>query len=602
MNHAQIMFEYIANFVDELVQQGVRSVVISPGSRSTPLAMIVHEHPDMDVWVQIDERSASFFALGLAKVKQQPVVLLCSSGSATANYYPAIIEASMARVPIIVLTADRPHELRGVGAPQTVDQIKMFGDHVRLFVEMSVPEPTKQLISYVRVTAARSASVSMQAPRGPVHLNFPFREPLVPEIPMDINAWLETRKRSDSVHPITVYQGILQLPLPALEQILATIMISSKALIICGPQEDEHFARAVTELAARLNLPIFADPLSQVRCGNHDLDHVIDSYDVLLRSKHVQTHMQPDLILRFGAMPISKSLAGFISKWDQTRSMIVDERGGWRDPSLTATEMVYAHPTQLCIDLLELIDAQKDGTLADLSFDQTNANEEQWLSRWMQMSRLARQQLEDHSSKQPFFEGRVFVELASLLPDPCILFAGNSMPVRDLDAFFRSSAYRIHIAANRGANGIDGVVSSAVGHAAGSMIPLVLIIGDLSFYHDLNGLLATRKRALNLTIVVINNDGGGIFSFLPQAKQGHSERFEALFGTPTGLDFTSVVHMYDGDFIKVNTWQEFRKHVQHGINSQGLSVIQIDTNRQSNVLLHRRLFEQVQDTIDKEFA
>jgi len=567
---------YVASFVDELVRSGVSEVVISPGSRSTPMALLMAEHKEMEVYVNIDERSAAYFALGIAKAKQQPVALLCTSGTASANYLPAIVEAYYSRVPLLVLTADRPHELRDVGAPQAIDQNQLFGIYAKWFVEMAIPEGTNEMIKYVRTVAGRAVGRALSAPAGPVHLNFPFREPLVPLLNQD---GLFINGRRTGPQHVNVVIGKPTLSELDITYLYELIKNKTKGIIICGPQNDVEFASAVTKLAEMLNYPILADPLSQLRSGSHPQEMIINSYDSFLRNEEFSSRYKPELILRFGAMPVSKALLLYLKKHSEATQIVVDGDGGWRDPTLSATEMVYGNETEFCNSLISKLHEKEKS---------------KWVEEWLQIDNITQTELMTITSDEELSEGRIFVELQDILPSESILFVGNSMPIRDLDTFFTGSKKEIRMMANRGANGIDGIISTALGVSLTNP-KTVLVIGDLSFYHDLNGLLSAKQHHLNLTIVLVNNDGGGIFSFLPQSKE--EKHFESLFGTPIGLNYEPVVSMYGGNFRSIHSWSEFRNEVIASLSSGKLDVIEVQTNRNDNVGMHRNLLNRVSQEI-----
>jgi 2-succinyl-5-enolpyruvyl-6-hydroxy-3-cyclohexene-1-carboxylate synthase len=594
-------YVYAGAFVDELARAGVRNVVICPGSRSTPLAMMFAVQPGMRVWMQVDERSAAYFGLGMAKRLRQPVALLCTSGTAAANFMPAVVEAKLTHVPLLVLTADRPHELRDNGAPQSIDQNRLYGTYAKWFVEVALPEATNAALRYIRTLAVRAAASVQAIPAGPVHLNFPLREPLtaepVPGQPLpplaerDVIAW---QGRPDNAPYVEVRDALPGTPTSAtIEYLMDMLSGARRGLIIAGPNDDPALVEPLARLARHLGYPVLADPLSQLRCGDHDRDMTLSSYDAFLRIDSFSESAQPGLILRFGAMPTSKPLLLYLKRYASCPLVIIDGHGGWEEPTQLASQVIHADPAALCRGLLAALD-QPGG-----SEDLRPPVSQEWTAMWQDADRLTRQVLE--SAVQDFnelFEGRVFTELAGLLPDGTTLYTGNSMPVRDLDTFFWSSERRIRIMGNRGANGIDGVISSALGaSAAGQDEATALVLGDLSFFHDLNGLLAARLHRLDLTIVLINNDGGGIFSFLPQAA--FPEHFEQLFGTPTGLDFRLAVQMYGGQFQRVEDWEQFRKVVYQGLSSGGLHVIEVPTERASNVKMHRQLWGVIEKALDE---
>ena len=595
-------YVYVGAFVDELQRAGVRNIVICPGSRSTPLAMAFAAQAGMRTWMHVDERSAAYFGLGMAKQLRQPVALLCTSGTAAANFMPAVVEAKLTHVPLLVLTADRPHELRDNGAPQSIDQNRLYGTYVKWFVEVALPEATNAALRYIRTIAVRAAASAQAIPAGPVHLNFPFREPLTPEpIPgqplppvaqRDLVAW---QGRPDNAPYVEVREVPLVAPAATtIGYLMDMVRGVRRGLIIVGPNDDPALLEPVMRLARHLGYPILADPLSQLRCGDHDRVMVLSSYDAFLRIDPFIASVQPELILRFGAMPASKPLLLYLQRYASCPLVVIDGHGGWEEPTQLASELIHANPAALCQSFLTVLEQQKKSEEIQPSVSQA------WLTTWQDADKVTRQTLQNVIQDfNELFEGRVFTELARLLPDGTTLYTGNSMPVRDLDTFFSYSEHRIRIMGNRGANGIDGVVSSALGASAGAgqNEPTVLVLGDLSFFHDLNGLLAARLHQLNLTIVLINNDGGGIFSFLPQAA--YPEHFEQLFGTPTGLDFRLAAQMYGGQFQKVDSWEQFRKAVGRGLNTGGLHVIEVPTERTSNVKMHRQLWQVIGKTLNE---
>ncbi len=581
-------------FVDELYRAGLRNVVICPGSRSTPLAITFAAQTGIRVWMHIDERSASFFALGMAKRLQQPVALVCTSGTAAANFLPALVEAKLTHIPLLVLTADRPPELRDSGAPQAIDQNRLYGTHVKWFVEVALPEATNEHLRYIRTLANRALALTRAIPAGPVHLNMPFREPLTPEpltgqsLPAperrDPAAW---KGRAQEEPYIAVTETALgEISDAAIHELIQRLSHEAAGLIIVGPGVQAELRGPLLALAQQLGYPILADTLSQFRSGTHNTNQIIASYDAFLRLERVISHLEPKIILRFGAMPTAKPLLLYLKRYSACPQIVVDGQGDWNEPTQLASELIHTNPVRFCSSLSR---AWPDSADRDWST---------WLKDWQRIDQVTRETLKARMQTfEPLFEGRIFPELAALLPEQTTLFVGNSMPVRDLDTFFWQSEHPLTIMGNRGANGIDGVVSSALGASAANTHKdaTVLVIGDLSFLHDLNGLLAAHLHKLNLTIVLVNNDGGGIFSFLPQAS--HPEHFEQLFGTPTGLDFRLAIQMYGGDYTRIKTWEEYRKAIQRGITLGGLQVIEVPTERESNVKMHRQLWHSVEQAL-----
>jgi 2-succinyl-5-enolpyruvyl-6-hydroxy-3-cyclohexene-1-carboxylate synthase len=576
MNHQESLTAYLAAFVGEMVESGITDVVVSPGSRSTPLAIMMAEHPGLQVHIQIDERSAAFFALGMAKASNKAVALLCTSGTATANYYPAIIEASISRVPLIVLTADRPHELRDVGAPQAIDQIHLYGHHVKWFVEMALPEATDELIRYAQTVCARAVATAQRNPAGPVHLNFPFREPLLPKLD-DPETFEKYRRPAGG---IKIRAGELALAPDQFKELAERWGSEADGVIICGPVDHPHLLADLIKLAEKLKFPILADPLSQLRSGEHPKDIIIDTYDTFLRIRLAKDFLKPKLIIRFGAMPVSKALTIFLKENHDALHYVIDGGGGWRDPNGVTSEMIYCDEAIFCRSLLPLLEER---------------SESYFLQKWLGINEITKRSLAKLSDETKLSEAKLFYLLPDLLPSGATVFVGNSMPIRDLDSFFHNNEKSLRIMANRGANGIDGIVSTALG-AATVYQPMYLIVGDLTFFHDLNGLLAAKMHRIPLNVIVINNNGGGIFSFLPQA--GLPKHFELLFGTPLDLDFKHAVEMFHGRFERVKSWDALAASLAGNSGAKGLNVYEIATVRDENVNEHRKLWDHVFSEIE----
>lgn len=585
-------YAYVGAFVDELARAGVKHACIAPGSRSTPLALTIANHPSITTWMHVDERSAAFFALGMARTLDEPVVLLCTSGTAAANFFPAIVEAKIAGVPLVVLTADRPPELREVGAAQTIEQNRLYGSHVKWFVEVALPEATPDLLRYARTLAGRATALAAAMPPGPVHLNFPLREPLVPDahrfgVRDSSERGMEAKGRAGDAPWVRVSDPRRSLDDQSIKRLAARLSGAARPLFICGPQSDTGLAPVAASLSKSIGAPLLADPLSQLRWGSHDRETLIDRYDPILRHQPFADGLAPDVVLRIGGAPTSKALIEYLMR-NSDASMIVIDEGRWPDPTLLAEEMVHADPRLVCRQLLGEIDGNK-------------RLHEGWLRKWTEADAVARGSLEQYtcSLSEPF-EGRALADVVSALPDGSTLFVSSSMPVRDLDAFGTGDRRKIRVLANRGANGIDGVVSSALGAAAAlretSGGPLVLVIGDLAFYHDMNGLLAAKLHALDVTVVILNNDGGGIFSFLPQSE--FRSHFEQLFGTPHGLEFAPVASVYGGHYRRAHDSDSLIAAVNEGVSGKGLHLVELRTDRERNVVLHREAWAAVGAALD----
>ncbi len=584
---AEALQAYVGAFVDELARAGVTDVCVCPGSRSTPLALMFRRQKAIRVWMHLDERSAGFFALGMAKALRRPVALLSTSGTAAVNFGPAVVEARYGRVPLLVLTADRPPELRGVGATQTIDQLRLYGPHAKWSEELLLPEATPEAIRYVRAIADRAVSTAQSEPAGPVHLNFPFREPLIPSSQGTVD--VADAEANGLASPQTSVTRAKRRPIDSEVATLAgRLRETPRGLIVCGPQDDAAFPAAATRLARDLAYPLLADVLSQVRCGPHAGANLIDSFDAFLRDEAILTGLAPEVVIRFGATPVSKPMSQFLERNPQALQIVVDEGEAWTDPQRTTGQFFYADPVAFCEAISDSVRRHRGG------HDGTQSSE--WLTLWHRLNEVTTTALDTAmDGAGGVSEPAVFRRLARLLPDDSLVYAGNSMPVRDLDTFFPASQRPVRFLANRGASGIDGVVSAALGAAAVSPRPVVLVIGDLSLYYDMNGLLAARRHHLNATIILINNDGGGIFSFLPQA--GRADHFEELFGTPHGLDFRHAAQMYGLDYALARSPDEFDSAVRRSIANDGVSLIEVRTDRDENVAVHRNIWAQVSQAL-----
>jgi 2-succinyl-5-enolpyruvyl-6-hydroxy-3-cyclohexene-1-carboxylate synthase len=582
MNNEQAIYLYVGVFLDELARSGVKQVVVCPGSRSTAIALMLAEEPRFKLWLHLDERSAAFFALGMAKSLRAPVALLCTSGTAAANFFPAIVEAHASHVPLIVLTADRPPELRDTGAPQTIDQIKLYGEYAKWFVEMALPEGAPEALRYARTIACRAVATAQAVPSGVVHLNFPFREPLVPaavSVTFEEKDRVAYEGRTDGLPYLQNIAATQTLDVERLTRLATDLVKTERGLIVAGPQTDSALAEVLTKLSVALGYPLLADPLSQVRCGGQAGANVIDAYDAFLRDASVVAKLVPEVILSFDAISTSKPVLQYLQRHANARQILIG--GEWNDPNRLASEAYLVPSVQFCEALLNVMDREI-------------ASPSPWLKQWQAIQRESRKAVSEQlKATEEFFEGRVFAELAAGLSEGATLWASSSMPVRDMDTFVPASERKIRFLSNRGANGIDGVISSALGAGAVSDGRLVLVIGDIAFYHDMNGLLAAKLHKLNATIVLLNNDGGGIFSFLPQAA--HPKHFEELFGTPHGLNFEPVAGIYEATYVRPKDWTEFRVAIQD--NQLGLKIVEVRTDRDRNVTLHRAVWPKVSEAV-----
>ncbi|MFB1480848.1 2-succinyl-5-enolpyruvyl-6-hydroxy-3-cyclohexene-1-carboxylic-acid synthase [Corallococcus sp. RDP092CA] len=561
--------------LEELVRGGVRHAVVCPGSRSSPLALACAHTPGLRVWSVIDERSAGFFALGMAKQSRQPVVLVATSGSAGAHFFPAVIEAAMAQVPLVILTADRPLELQGWGAPQTVPQARFYGDFARLFADVGMPEANSAAIAHLRATAARAVSAACRAPRGAVQLNVPFREPLAP-IAQDFGAEkltaLAREGRPDA--PITRILPSSRAPDPAaLDAVRASIAATERGVIVCGPRdEDDGFAEAIAALSLATGYPVLAEATSQARYGGGPL--TVSLYDALLRHEpFVRSHV-PEVVLRFGGGLTPKSPQQWLDTSGADITVFSDE-GALYDPAHRATRVVEGNAVLACRALAEGL----------------SRGPGRWSQDFMNAERVVRNALEVALGEQQdaLTEPRLAREVVAALPENALFFVSSSMPIRAVDAFAHGGGVPLRVLANRGANGIDGIVSSAAGMAAAAERPAVLLSGDLALLHDVGGLVTAARARVPLTVVVVNNDGGGIFSFLPLAQVAKVDEFEALFGTPHGADLSHAAALAGARFERPTTPAALRAAVRTGLEG-GLHLVEVVVDRATNVDAHRHLF------------
>ena len=584
----------IGAFTAQLAGSGVRHAVIAPGSRSTPLTLALAREPGIRTWLHLDERAAGFFALGLARQLHEPVAVVTTSGTAAANLLPAIVETSLSRVPLIALTADRPPELRDVGANQTIDQVHLFGGHPRWSAELPIADGSPALEAHARGVAARAAATARDAPAGPVHVNVPLREPLIEpgwEGALDQGA--------ATTSPIEVAPAPREDAGPAAARLIDEVL-GRCGLIVCGPESAGLPAAAIDDLARALGWPILADPLSGLRNGRHRLTRVIDASDALLRSARFASAVVPEAVIRFGAAPTSKVLNQFLVARPGVPQVVVDVAGGWRDPEFTATLMLRADPRALCEAAVGALAARHPHAFTGAANDPARVSapvrtDPAWLERWTRANAVARGALdrlvrERGEGSEPF-EGAVPSALAEALPDGATIVAGNSMVVRDVDAFLGAQPRELRIVGTRGASGIDGVVSTAVGAAAAGTGPVAALVGDLSFLHDLTGLWALRRHGLSLLVVLVNNDGGGIFHFLPQAELAPAA-FEEWFGTPHGLDFEGAITTFGGRLLRPEL-RDWDAALREGAAAPGLTVVELRTDRERNVALHRDAWARV---------
>lgn len=562
-------------FVDELARCGLAGACTSPGSRSTPIVVALARDERVPTWSHIDERSGGFFGLGVAKATGRPVALACTSGTAAANYLPAVVEAHQARVPLIVLTADRPAELREIGAGQTIDQVKLFGSAAKWFFEVGTHEATPGRLRWVRQLACRAFWTALEGRQGPVHLNWALREPLVAprELPDDPDGgagrpdgrpWVSRPPSRDDAAA-------------AAQTLEPVVRAAEKGVLVVGRHERRRPALgpAAAAFAAAAGWPVLAEPLSGTRSGPHAIAH----YDALLRSEPLARATAPGVVLRAGDLPTGKPLREWVASADAIQ-VALDAEGAWQDPGAAVDLSLAAEPAAVLSELAQRLGAPAGPQPAP------------YLAGWLHADRLAADALAaalgEHLS-----EPRVAVELGSGLPAEATLVVSASMPIRDVETFFGVRDDPPRVLANRGANGIDGVVSTAFGVAAGSSGPTVLLIGDVALAHDVGGLLAAKRLRLALTVVLIDNEGGGIFDFLPAASIRPKDLYEVHVATPTLLDWADVAAAFGLRYVPVADVAGFRAALESGIGGEDVTLVHVHTDRAHNVRLHREAWAAV---------
>ncbi|MXV64345.1 2-succinyl-5-enolpyruvyl-6-hydroxy-3-cyclohexene-1-carboxylic-acid synthase [Natronorubrum sp. JWXQ-INN-674] len=594
---------------DELAKGGLEGVCIAPGSRSTPLTVAFAEHSEIDVYSHLDERSAAFFALGRARRTGEPTALVCTSGTAAANFHPAVMEADQARVPLLVLTADRPPELRDSGANQTVDQVKLYGDAVRWYAELPEPEADERTVRSLRTTAARALSETGGPEPGPVHLNCPFKKPLEPlEVPDAVpDSFAETlagRGREGAF--VETDSGTQTLADSQYRPLVRSLEDADRPMIVAGPAdpadltglEPEH----VVTVAERLGAPILADPLSDLRFGRHVADSVEhgsgsdDAVPIVYGGYdgYIDSLPSPDVVVRFGASPTSKPLRHALRDSD-ARQFLLDPAGAWREATFTATDLVAAAPGPVFETLAKTFEERRPTDGADPRVTRTD-----WLSRYADAERRHWDVRDDALESDPF-EGAVLAAVFEHAPDPATVFVSNSMPIRDADRFGRPRSADLTILANRGASGIDGIASTALGAGSATDDPLVLVTGDLAFYHDSNGLLAVDRCDVDATIVLLDNDGGGIFHKLP--IEDFEPPFTDQFKTPHDLEFDSLAELYGLEFERVDP-ADFAAAYRRSLEREGTQVLSVqfesETSHRRREELERQVNEAVSSALEGE--
>ncbi len=621
-----LVYDTVASFAAGLVEHGVTDVVISPGSRSTALALTLHAQPKLRTWIQLDERSAGFFALGQARRTGRPSVLVCTSGTAAANYFPAIIEAHHAGVPMIVCTADRPPELRDWGSHQTIDQVKIYGTTTRWAADLAVAgewSPTQgQLVAHRAVVSATGINP------GPVHLNWPLREPLEPlaAVPVVETSGAAPPKLEDGSpdSPIlgapvspggssalgdgvlgapvssggssVLGDGVLGAPVspgegnaPGRSAPLAALKSYERGVIIVGPdaaaglEAQNEVVAAVMELSAATAWPVIGEPIAGTRRARGDsAGTVIANAEHLLRHADVGEELRPDVVIRLGGTPTTKPVRLWLEAHRPTHVVLIDPANRWNDASFVVTRHLAADPVAV---LTEAAGAVRQGSA--------------WCERWKELDLIADRVVTDEIRRGPLLSALVTSVLADVLPDHSLVMASNSMPVRELDSFVRTDGPRIDFVGNRGASGIDGITSTALGLVSQHDGPVVLYIGDIALLHDLGALFGVARSGLHLTVVCVDNNGGGIFSSLPIASRGDEVDFETLFRTPHGLNLAGFDGVGGVRISEVTSASEFAEALRSACESEtpGVDLLLIDVDPDADLAQHQAIANAVKDAV-----
>ena len=565
-------YYWTENFFERLSDFGVKYVCISPGSRSTSLTFAAATNKRFKCFVNIDERNSAFFALGLVKATGMPVVIITTSGTATAELYPAIIEAYHQRVPLIVCTADRPPELIGKGANQTIYQENIYGKHIRLYRNAGLPAATFYGIKKIRKLAEEAYINSSE---GPVHINFPFRRPFEPGAFTDL-------LNSHTLSSIRILKSKERIVLSKYKapdknlynEILANLKTARRGLIIAGPTKyDKSEKTKILDLAERLNYPVIADACSQLRFGNKS-KKVITGYEIFLRDNSFIKSNLPDIILQFGSTPSSRAIEIYLEKTDVKR-YIINHYGDVFDPWNKAAGIFKCSPSLFCEMVIKDLPCEKKKTTSDLTNNFRNAEI---------FARTTRENI-INSSAFPN-ECRIIPGIIDSIPENTHIMVSNSMLVRDFDYFAQRTSKNIIIHSNRGASGIDGILSTSLGISKAVKQPVLLITGDMAFYYDLNALLTAKKYKIPLVVILINNNGGGIFGMLPVSKYGRI--YKEYFVCPHNLDFSTIIKGYGGKHRLIRSWKDLTLSLRKALDEKQFTVLEIRTDIKSSVALRKK--------------
>lgn len=576
-----------AGIIAEVLERsGVKYVVSSPGSRSAPLTIACASHKNLKTIPVLDERSAGFFALGLAKRSRRPVALICSSGTAAANFYPAIIEARMTRVPLIVLTADRPPELRECHSGQTIDQVKLYGGYPLFYKELAVPQANFDLFYYLRQTVAHACERSLFPQAGPVHLNVPITDPY----PVRDEGFVNFLKEFDadeffnSVVPVGEVDRVHGGRRCEVASMIEELRGVERGLIVVGtvqPGDPEGFSRSVGQLARALGWPVLGEGLSPVRNYAKEVPGLITRYDTILRNADAAECLRPERVIQVGDLPTSKVLRTWLKEL-KPRTWVIEE-------SADNIDALHGNTRYIRCDIEDLVADADSGLGGD-----NRGKDSGYFDAWKRLEKQVNLFIDNGLMEcSELFEGKIAWLLSQRLPEETPVFIATSMPVRDVEFFWKKGDRRIQPYFNRGANGIDGIVSTALGVAHGNR-PSVLLVGDLTLLHDGNGLLIKNYFEGSLTIVLINNDGGRIFENMPVAQCGTV--FEEYIATPQGADFKKFADYHGLKYFRPDSWEAFTALISE-LPSEGIRIIEMVTDGKKDVAFRRNLFKDISEKI-----
>ena len=554
--------EWSALLVATLVDQGIDRFVISPGSRSTPLALAVARHPATKHWIIIDERSAAFFALGQSRQNGSATALICTSGSAVANWLPAVVEANHAAISLLLLSSDRPPELHGRGANQTIEQQQLFGEQVRGAYSLPPPDEVNDPRDALGEILQQALPPLKKPLPGPVHLNIPFREPLIPQ-------QLETIRWDPTPIPLLPARGLSRRWI-RLHQLAAQIH-HQPGIILCGEGSyGDNFSQQLISLAEQLDCVILADPLSNLRWGEHDSSRIISHYDGFLR--HQAESLHPYWVIQFGDLPISKALATWLKESPPTHHLNIQHQRHWSDPESLTTETIHCSPEQFIETIMK--ELEQPATLSG------------WKEQWATQE----QQAASWRSDGPMSEQQLLQQLHQQLPANSVLFSANSMMIRDIDGWLPARKAALQLHANRGASGIDGNLSTVCGirSMTDPDLPVIALLGDLTLFHDLNALSLVKETGGNLTIIVLNNGGGNIFSYLPPA---HLPEFESLWLTPPNINFSKAAALYQLDYLRVEKAIDLQQLLNEELHRSAPKLIEWVIDREASNAAHQHYWE-----------